>query len=378
MLRTFPSLLLLLACAGRTLAAAPVDLLMALQHGQVTLQAKSTGGLGPANLLCRLQNPGKREITVQLAPGLHFRSADNDVQELLTYQTQLVVLAPGAIKQLRLQGFCMQRPRRSPGVNTAVALAGLAPAPLKGLSDSLAKYSDLAPEYGQMLVWGITERETPHPMWVARAQLRGARSLMSYASSQAGVAPAAVNEFGKNHPASPSIRTFSQNSNLVYQITKPQTVSLKMYDAAGKLRRTLIDKRRVTPGTLHYAFGVNQTVAHDAHPVYFVRLLDEAGQTLKEVRLDEQTTAATDVPQHQEFEFRFTLAKPVKQVHFRVRLADGTLVQDVLQRPYLPAGTFAFKLAFDHLYPPGTAFVARLESEAGQVYAQQPIPAADK
>lgn len=368
-------LLLLLTGAGRSLTAAPVDLLTALRTNQVQLRATALG-LGVANVQCQLHNATKQEITVQLVPGLHFRSADGEVQELLTYQSQLIALAPGAVKLVRLQGFCMQRPRRAPGANTAVALAGLAPAPLKGMSDSLAKYDDLAPEYGQMLVWSITERETPHPMRVAPAQLRGARSLMSFVSSQAGVAPAAVNVYAKGQAAAPSIRTFSQTSSLLYQVNKPQVVSLKMYDAAGRLHSTLIDKRRVTPGTLHYAFGINQTVAHDAHPVYFVRLLDEAGQTLKEVRLDEQSTPATDVPQHQEFEFRFTLAKPVKQAHFRVRLADGTLVQDVLQRPYLPGGTFAFKLAFDHLYPPGTAFVARLESEAGQVYVQQPFAAA--
>ncbi|KAA9332954.1 hypothetical protein F0P96_08165 [Hymenobacter busanensis] len=368
------SILFLLVCAWVSVrAAVPTDLLTAVQARQVEIGSLAVGGLGADNLQCRLRNLTQHELTVTVPAGLHFSSRNAETQEMMTYQLLVVTLAPEATEKVRLQGFCMNRLRHAPSGKAIFFLRGFAPQPVKQLGDSLTKYPALAPSYGQMLVWALTDNQPLFDLEVEPELVRGARNTVQYVSRQAGLPVVAVRARSKNKPATPTVKTFSQTSALLYHLPTAQVLTLKMVDPQGHVRSTLFDKKLVKPGVQNYAFGINETVRSTDQPVYFVRLSDATGRVLKEVRVDERTEPDTTQPRHREFDFRFSLTKPVKKVYFRLRLPDGTLVEEIMQRPYLPPGSFLFKLAFNYLQAPNTAFVARLESETGQVYHEQKL-----
>lgn len=369
--------LLLLLFLVRLAGAAPapyVDMLKAVELGQLTLTAKALNGLGPETLACGLVNTSKKELALRVPPGLHFVAADAGAQDLFTFQEQLLVLAPGASRTIRLWGFCMEKHDYVPRSPTVYTCAGRAEKGLAALGDSLQKYPSLASSYGQSFVWNLSDLETlPAELEVNPTQLRGATNIVAYLASVTGQALSRVRSSAAAR--APRVKTFARRVPLLYHSPTAQTVTLQVCDAQGRRRYDLFTERRLTPGVLRYTFGMNETVDAAAHPVYVFRLVDVQGKVLKEMRVDETTSQDEKEPLHQTFAAEFNLAKPIKNVRFRVRLPDGTLVEEIGQHAYLPAGKFRYSSAFYHLYPAGTAFTIGLETPTGEVVSKQPVVA---
>lgn len=361
--------LITLARAAGAVPPAPLDLVAATTAGQAAVTAQASG-LGTDNLACTVTNRTGRELRLRVPPGLHFEASDPGAQDLFTYQQLLLVLAPGGTQLVRLRGFCMEKHDRAPRASLTYALQGWAGRGLRPLADSLQKYPGLADGYGQMFVWALTDREPVFDVRVVAALSRGARNVLRYIAAATGQPEAAVVQALEG---TPSVRTFSKHVVLLYQSPVAQVASLKVFRADGRLVRELFANRTLAPGVARYSYGLNATVPTKDQPVFFVRLLAPTGQVLKEVRIDDATTETTAEPTTLKFVFSFALAQPVNSPHFRVRLPDGTLVADLGREGFLPAGPYQFNLGFHHLYPPGTAFVARLETPTGTLIRQQPI-----
>ncbi|MDO7875041.1 hypothetical protein Q5H93_09895 [Hymenobacter sp. ASUV-10] len=364
-------LLFLVRLAGAA-PAPPVDLLTAIGQGQVTLTAKALNGLGPETLACILTNSGPKELPVRVPPGLHFVAADAGAQDLFTFQQQLLVLAPGASRTIRLWGFCMEKHDYVPRSPTAYTCAGRAEKGLAALGDSLQKYPGLAGSYGQSFVWHLSDGEPlPTDIEVSPAQLRGATNIVAYLASVSSQVRSRVRSSATAR--APRLKTFARRVPLLYHSPTAQVATLQVCNAQGQRRYDLFTNRRLTPGVLRYTFGMNETVDAASQPVYVFRLVDAQGKVLKEMRVDENTSQDEPELLHQTFAAEFNLAKPIKNVRFRVRRPDGTLVEEIGQHPYLPAGKFRYSSAFYHLYPAGTAFTIGLETAAGERVASQPV-----
>jgi hypothetical protein len=367
-------LLLLVRLAGAA-PASYTDMLTAVAQGQLTVTTQALNGLGPETLACGLVNTGPKELRLRVPPGLHFVAADAGAQDLFTFQEQLLVLAPGASRTIRLWGFCMEKHDYVPRPRTVYTCAGRAEKGLAALGDSLQKYPGLAGSYGQSFVWHLSDAESlPAVIEVSPGQLRGATNIVAYLARVSGQALSRVRSSAES--LGPRVKTFARRVPLLYHSPTAQTVTLQVCDAQGRRRYDLFSERRLTPGVLRYTFGLNETVAADNHPVYVFRLVDTQGRLLKELRVDETTSEEDQEPLHQPFAAEFKLAKPSKNVRFRVRLPDGTLVEEIGQQPYLPAGKFRYSSAFYHLYPAGTTFTIGLETATGEVLSQQPVVAA--
>jgi len=369
--------LLLLLFLVRLAGAAPapyVELLAAIEQGQLTLTARALNGLGPETLACGLVNTSKKELRLRVPPGLHFVAADAGAQDLFTFQEQLLVLAPGASRTIRLWGFCMEKHDYVPRSPTAYTCAGRAEKGLAALGDSLQKYPGLAGSYGQAFVWHLSDAEPlPANIEVSPALLRGATNIVAYLASVSSQALSRVSSSATAH--APRIKTFARRVPLLYHSPTAQVATLQVCNAQGQRRYDLFTNRRLTPGVLRYTFGMNETVDAASQPVYVFRLVDAQGKLLKEMRVDETTSEADVAPLRQDFATEFKLLKPVKNARFRVRLPDGTLVEEIGQQAYLPAGKFRYSSTFNHLYPPGTAFTIGLETASGEVLGKQPVVA---
>lgn len=381
MKRTFLLLLLSGPPAGPTQS---VDLVAAVAAQQVGLSVTAAGGLGEANLRCRVRNLGRAPLRLMVPAGLRFEAADPNAQDLLTTEPQVVLLAAQEEKEVLLHGFCTEASHYSPSVDAAFTFRGYAPLALKTLADSLGAYPALAHDYGQMFVWALTDGRALYDIDAEAAHLRPARNLLRYVRAEAAKRPTNAQKPGRTarvrlrRPegnAGPSVKLFSKKGFLVYPLPKAQALSLKVYDGAGNEEFVLFENRQVPAGALHFGFGLNEIVPVETQPVYFFKLLDAAGRVLTQVQVDEHTVERDITPQRRSFTFSVQLAKAAKNAAFTVRLPDGTLVEQFKPQPYMPPGTLKTHLTFDHLYGPQAAFVAQLETPTGQVLARQPLGA---
>ena len=345
------------------------DVTAAATSGQALVTARANG-LGTENLTCTFTNLSGKELRLRVPPGLHFKASDSGAQDLLTYQQVLLVLAPTESKQARLRGFCIEHHDYAPHNNLVYALNGPAGKGLKPLADSLYRYPELAEGYGQMFVWAISDRYPMYDVGIKPAHKRGATNIMRYITSVTGL-PA--NKIVVSADARPTVRTFTKRVVMLYHSPSAQVASLKVFGANNRLVSELFSNRKLAPGVVRYTYGVNAMVRLTETPVFYVRLLGANDQVLKEIKIDDNTAEPNAEPATRKFAFEFKLAKPVKNAYFRVRLRDGALVEDVAKEAYLPAGGFRFNMGFHHLYPAGTKFVARLETEDGKVLAEQAI-----
>ena len=349
-----------------------LDVTTATSRRLATVRARAQGGLGDDNLHCTVVNLTRKELRLRVPPGLHFTSADAGAQDLFTFQEKLLVLASRDSARVRLRGFCMERYDYSPRSNTVYACSGLAGKGLQPLGDSLQKYSGLAEEHGQMFVWALSDQSPMRDVYAAPALFRGAANILRYIGSVTGQTRAQARK-NPSARSRPRIKTFAKRVNMLYHNPNAQLATLKVYGADGGLVDELFTNRKLQPGVVRYTMGINMVMDAEAPAVFTVKLLGPAGQVLKEMKVDETTSEEDTTPTRRVFSFDFTLAKPLKEARFRVRLADGTLVEELMRQPYLPVGKFHYQLAFNHLYPVGTAFVARLENAAGLLIAEQPI-----
>jgi hypothetical protein len=367
-------LLALLLLFSRPAAAGPVtylDLVTASTEQKVKLQV-TAGGLGADNLQVLIVNQTQQELPVRVAPGLHFAATNAGTQDLFTYQQQLLVLGPHGRKTIRLRGFCMEQHDHGPA-NSTYTLRGWADRGLQPLGDSLFKYPALGENYGQLFVWAVTDQAPIDEISVAPALLRGAQNVLRYLSTitarPAGRAVASADP-------RPSVKTFTRNVYVDYHNPKAEVVSLKVYGPDGHERFTVLKAKPLRAGVVQYSFGLNAVLGREEEPAFTVRLLNAAGQVLQEQRVTASSPEQAATPVQQSFLFKFSLSQPLRTAYLRVRLPDGTLVEEIKQLGALPAGNHQFSWSFYHLRPASTAFVVQLETAAGQVLHQQALAAA--
>ncbi|MBJ6110405.1 hypothetical protein JAO73_15380 [Hymenobacter sp. BT523] len=339
---------------------------------RVVAVAARANGLGPDNLQCTLTNLTDQPVQVRVPPGLHFAAGDPSLQDVFTFEEKQLVLAPRGRGTVRLWGFCMEQHDHAPAPSVAYELRGLAGRGLQPLGDSLQKYPGLASYYGQMFVWAITDREELRDISVAPALVRGATNVMRYLSRVTGQAAARVRSSLDHRP---SVRTFSKRVFITYHSPVQQVAALKVFGADGRERYTVAPRWALLPGVMRYSLGLNATVGIDEQPGFWVRLVDEQGRVLQETKVTDATPEVDAAPIKQAFAFRFSLDKPVRNAYLRMRLPDGTLVEELKKLPFLPAGNHQYNWTFFHVRPAGTPFVARLETADGTLLREQALGA---
>ena len=104
-------------------SAAPeeVDFKTALKSATITAHAtgnsNSTHYLKP--LMLELRNRKSKQIVVKIPAGLWFQSEDSTVQDIITTNTEYLVLNANETKRFPVSGFCIQHFNSSPGNDDA-------------------------------------------------------------------------------------------------------------------------------------------------------------------------------------------------------------------------------------------------------------------
>jgi hypothetical protein len=104
-----------------TAAPEEVDFKTALKNAAITANAKgnssSTHYLKP--LMLELRNRKNTQIVVKLPAGLWFQSEDSAVQDIITTNTEYLVLKANETKTFPINGLCIQHQNAAPGNDDA-------------------------------------------------------------------------------------------------------------------------------------------------------------------------------------------------------------------------------------------------------------------
>lgn len=367
-------LLLLISIHSFGQNASLLDLPAAHKNNMVEIQVEAVGGLYPTeNLKCKIKNLRKKEMQIRIPPGLHFKSAISEAQDLITVREVLLVIGPGSEKEIGLKGYCMQAFNFSPSEKDVYHFSGYTPFPLKTLADSLDKYTPLDILYGQMFVWTISDSKPLYPIAVDSSLLAGAGNVMSYVANASSQAAASVS--AESHDAgavfTPSIEVFSKKAVLVFHNPLTQRLSFKLYNESGEELYSFFENRQLNHGIKHYTFGVNEVIPYGEEAVFYVKIQKQSGEIMAEMEVNENTEEKDVSPFKLSFPFQFELKKSVQYVKLNIYLEDGTLVEEFHRYKKMGHGKYNIHVGFMHLYPAGTSFIARLEDRNGTLYHEQ-------
>lgn len=216
-----------------------------------------------------------------------------------------------------------------------------------------------------------------YDMTVEASLTKPATNIMKYVARTSGLDLVRVLPLGttfNNAKKAPPLRTiFSKKAILPFHNPKDQAVSFKIYDAEGNIYHTLFENKRIPHGMKEYTYGINELVPQGVAPVFYAKITDATGKILAQQKVDKNTEAIKPKLTSRNFDFIFELKKAVKKGKLNVYREDGTLVEEFKRYEYLPVGNFKLQVTLLHLLPSDTKFIVKLESETGEVYAQQSV-----
>ena len=104
------------------------DILSLQKRGEIRLELKgnssSTHYLEP--LTAKIVNNTREVIEMKIPAGLHFKSKDEGIQDIISTQSMFVKVAPNSHKEINLKGVCIQQQNSSPGSDDSFTLSAKA------------------------------------------------------------------------------------------------------------------------------------------------------------------------------------------------------------------------------------------------------------
>jgi hypothetical protein len=125
--------------------------------GRVNIKINATGGHVDRCVNVRLTNNTNKPITLYLEPGLVFDSEDNNLQNLITTQTEQFVLLPGKSETRLVNAFCMQAHHLTPVSGANYSYSGFADSNLLKVC-SFIDVNDINGELAQQAIWVISDK----------------------------------------------------------------------------------------------------------------------------------------------------------------------------------------------------------------------------
>jgi hypothetical protein len=219
-------------------------------------------------LKIRLFNNTKTNLAIEIPAGFIFRAEDSTYQDIVTTQTLLAVLNPGANHNFDVRGMCVKSGNAAPVVDAAYLPKGMAEPGLVKLAEFIEKHTYFSPA-GQNAVWAYLDDK---PLYtVASVDDAQARHLQEFLSELTGkqIIPIPHDEqYLYNYSQRPKnvVVDGEVNINVSYQID----VHWCLFDENGILLRELYNGS-IGPGKVTLAFQYDATVYSE--PVYYLKLV---------------------------------------------------------------------------------------------------------
>jgi len=286
MLKHLLILLLLLLCApvfaqkdARTKPSKISDTLTladALAQKIIAADIISTGGL---SLKIKLRSLQKQVFRIQVPMGQFLMPADTGAQRLVVAESQTALVGIRTV-ELSLQTFCTQAGHTSPMNDMAFAVGTQAPAQLQQLLQFLLTTKKTSGAWAQNAVWCVTDG---HPVANIEDPALGqfVAKLLGVPEPTYRIRRQPVRQ-GPGLPANVGKALLVEGS-FTYYLHKQEMLSLRLYDAAGKVVQVVFQDRKTADGEHEATLRLKM---HDLPPgKYFVRLEAKDGALVKEMEV---------------------------------------------------------------------------------------------
>jgi len=143
----------------------------AIRKKAVDIKIRSAGGLGKDNMILEIMNLTYDSLYVQIDPGIHFRSEDPGMQDLLHMYQLAMDLGNRQIITVSSYGMCTQRSNYGPSSGAKYHFNGWADSDLVDLAGVIydtKQFNGL----GQMCIWIFSDNIDPSPSMVPTSGVR--------------------------------------------------------------------------------------------------------------------------------------------------------------------------------------------------------------
>lgn len=245
--RLLLSSLLLAITLSAGAAATKKTLKEALDQGLVQLKAEGQGGYTGKVLSLEIVNSSKKEITLDIQPGLEMNSEDDTQQDLMLTEGRELILASGAKRKLIFNAMCIQASNGAPSVGSVYTARKMAGDTLLKLAKFIAqkKYQNDA---AQNAVWVITDGHNIADIYDENDLIR--KELVEFTADITGK-PIPWYHTQRNSPAPGMV--YNPTPSIIsgvykFSISEPGTVRLAVYNEEGKEVYLIRDNTEVHKG----------------------------------------------------------------------------------------------------------------------------------
>jgi len=284
----FSLFLLFLCCCGASVFAqtdAPrqhkktsdtLNLAEALAQKYITAEITSTGGL---QLKIKLKSLQKQVFRVRVPMGQFLMPSDTGAQRLVVAESQTTLVGIRSV-ELSLYTFCTQAGHTSPMNNMLFAVGTQAPVQLQQLLQFLLETKKTRSEWAQNAVWCVTDG---HPVANIEDPVLGqfTARLLGVPAPGYRIRRQPIRQ-GPGLPANVG-KALVVEGSFKYYLDRQETLSLRLYDAAGKVVQILFKDRKTADGEHEATLRLKM---QDLPPgKYFVRLEAKDGTVVKEMEV---------------------------------------------------------------------------------------------
>jgi hypothetical protein len=248
-------LLLVATLAGLTAprAAEEVTLHQALKAGQISLTAKGSEGsthyLKPVTLT--LRNRSGKPLNIKVASGLWFNSADSNVQDMITTDTEWLALAPGETKSYPINGMCIQSRNAAPGSTDAYVYGGPATPKLNRMAQKIDS-ANWHNSQAQMALWAVANNNGVDPIFCYGDDVEF--KIMCEAAKVLGL-PAPSRQSFEQRAAQPIRYKAELKGKFSFTFSEKVPIHIALFDTNGIVLKEIY-REEATPGkhTVEYTF----------------------------------------------------------------------------------------------------------------------------
>lgn len=329
-----------------------LSLVEAAKKKVIALVAEGNGGYLGHQLKLTLQNTSNEKYTIRIEAGTLFTCSKEEEQNLMVVKEQHFVINPSEKKLLDLFTMCIEAGDASPGRGAVFSLNGKAMGDLLLMADRISQGNYLN-STAQSAVWSITNGHSINEIFGIDTLM--ARNLVRLVSEATGQA------IPNYIPPTPH-NIVSVKGKMTYQVSQALAVNFAIYDSLDNVITQYLNNKKLVSGLHSFSFHLNRVAAEGTK--FYVKLTDIEGNILKE-RMTEgiEEIQETYEPVSRRFYFDFELLKKYDNVQLAIFDESGEMVQEILKRNEMGAGSQAIAYTFYHNRGPEALFFVRLSSE---------------
>jgi hypothetical protein len=254
----------------------------AMQRGLVTVSASATGQVyyGKA-LRVHVVNTTKDRLQLSIDPALIFKPEDDSYQYLVLPAEETLTLAPGGNTDLDVQTFCGKLHARGPRAGLSYTFYKQGDSTLIKVTQHIRR-NRLYDHLGQEAIWAITDNTDLEGIIDPERPKQSADLLALLVKLTGRPVPPYFRLYKLETEAGQPVfrkRVLKVIANLEWKLAAPANITLGVYNSAGTLIQSILDKEKMVKGG--YKMMV-QFEAENAPPGnYYLRLFN-GSQLLQE------------------------------------------------------------------------------------------------